>query len=146
MSIIGIGAVFPQVMFIKNILRKSAINRVDSQGPVVHFGEFLKDERPLYCLHGIFPPCEHAMLAHQNTGDGVDIFIHECFDDDFAGVLLIGAFCFLLRERAGAGNGAIEIICMCGAVACDGLTGLSKDGGVAGVGVADAFERGECLV
>ena len=69
------------------------------------------------------------MVAHEaaRLGDGVQGL--EALGDDLAGVELVGLLDLFLGEAPHAGDGAIEVVGLRGAVAGDGTTGLGPGHG-----------------
>ena len=87
-----------------------------------------------------------AVTDHRGHGDGVDPALTEGLDDDPARVELVILVQLRLAQMAGAGDRAVEIVGVRGAVTGDVLPGLGPAHRVGAVGVDDAADRREGLV
>ena len=99
-------------------------------------------------LRGVPAPCERAVAVTNHSGHchRIDVPVLECLNDDFAGVCLVVLLQLGGGEMPGAGNGAVEIVRVGGAVTGNVLSGLCPRHREGAVGVDDAAQRRKCLV
>ena len=86
-----------------------------------HLRYLLQHNRVVHCLGGVLPPGEGAVAAADDGGDvdGVDVPPPEGLHDDAAGVGLVVLVDLLLGQVPGAGDGAVEVVGVGGAVGGD---------------------------
>ena len=106
-----------QEMFVLDALGSGSGVRIDLKGQERHLRDFLQNDGMVHRLRGILAPGERAVARANHTGNmhGLDVPAMERFDNHLAGVLLIVLVDLLLRQRACAGIGAVEVIGVRGA-------------------------------
>ena len=121
---------------------------VDLLGKEGHARHFLHDHRMINRLRRVFSPGKGSMTAADDGGNmnRVHSPLPERLRDDFAGVGLIVLFNFLRRQTPGAGDGAIEIIGVGGAISGDIPASLRPAYGIRAVGMDNAAQFGKGVV
>ena len=119
-----------------------------SLGEKCHFRNLFEHGCVVNRFRPVFPEGEHAVALHKDGGhfQGVDFFRREFFGNHKPRVPFVLSFDFRLRERSRAGDVAVKIIGVRGAVKRNRPPRLCKRGGKRRVRVHDSAERGKCPV
>jgi hypothetical protein len=144
----GIGSVLAEVVAVEQGLAYALVVRDESKGVVGHFGYGLEDDGVMGSMVGVGAPAEGGVAVDEAGGDGegVDIVLLEVVDDGEAGLVDVAAGDGFVVQGRGAGDGAVEVVCVGGAEGRDGESGLGEAGGELGVSVDDGADGGEFAV
>ena len=84
MSIVSVGSVFSEVMFVLEFLGGGLDIYVDGFGAVGHFGYFFQHDCVVYGLMGILAPGEGSVVFAEYGGNRFYVFSHgfEFIDDE----------------------------------------------------------------
>lgn len=118
LSVIRFGPVFAEKMLFRNIIVGARGFGADGLRKIRHFGDFFQHDGAKHGLSGVLTERKNAVTSDQNSRHAIGrkISAAETFGNDAARVFFIIALCFFLSERAGAGNVAVKIIGVRGAV------------------------------
>ena len=106
------------VVFVDKKLRRRLYIRIDLFCMQRHLCARFHNDGMIGGFIGVGSPTKDAMVSDEATWnrEGVEVFLGKTINDNVACLCLIGAFNLGLGKRAHAGNVAIEIIGLRGAV------------------------------
>lgn len=118
LSVIRFGPVFAEKMLFQNIIVGARGFGADGLRKIRHFGDLFQHDGAKHGLPGILAERKNAVTSDQNSRHAIGrkVSAAETFGNDAARVFFIIALCFFFSERAGAGNVAVKIIGVRGAV------------------------------
>lgn len=124
MSIVSVGSVFSEVVFVLEFLRSGLDSCVNCFGTVGHFSHFFQNYGIVHCFVGIFAPGEGSVVFAEYGGYCFGVFSHglEFIYDKMSCIFLIGVFDFFFGQAAQAGNLSVNVIRMGGSVAGNAST------------------------
>ena len=147
LSVVSICAMLSQEMLVLDNLRSRLYSRVQDLGTTCHLGNLLKNDCVMYGIGCVCSPGERSVVGAQNARymHRVDTSVVEGFNDYKTCILLILAVDFLCGQASGAGNLAVEVICVCGSVAGNTAACLCPGGSPRRMGTLTILEILLCI-